>query len=430
MLRMRVRAPAVFVGRPLLLLALALAATSGACTHRPASPTFPDAGFSDSGPRDGAIDAGFDAALDADIDADIDAAVPDSALDPDAACSSATATATLERLPVDIIWVVDNSGSMAPAIDAVRAGMNDFASTLLSSGLDYRMILLSLRTPHTGRYPICIPEPLAGPACADAERFFQIDIDIKSTQPVEQILQSIMMWRPLLRAGASRTFVVVTDDNSRTCDRPVGTCLATDPPLTTTSLEDFPGGGDPFNSTTLNPGILDPIWDGMFDGYTFDAMYGWGSETDIEATCTYPDGTTPPNSGTTYTELVTRTGGVRAQICDGPAAWTPFFDAIATGVVHSSRISCDIAIPAAPEGMTLNPARVNVVVRVGAMSDYLGRVADAAHCDAPRGGWYYDDASAPTQISLCPTSCTDAQERVMGPDTGLDVQFGCDSILM
>ena len=225
--------------------------------------------------------------------------------------------------------------------------------------------------------------------------------------------------------------MVVTDDNSRTCARPTSPgCSAGDPPLTTTSLEDFPGGGDPFNMTTLSPGILDPIWDGAFDGYTFDAMYGWGSETDIELPCRYMDGTSPPNSGTTYTELVRRTGGVRAQICDGPAEWGTFFGEIATGVVRSSRIACDVAIPPPPEGMTLNPGRVNVVIRVGGVSDYLGRVPDLAHCDPVRGGWYYDDPSVPTQIRLCPTSCTDAQERVVGVDAGLDVQFGCDSILI
>jgi hypothetical protein len=413
----------------LALFVPVLAAAAGGCTRRPTQITFPDAAMGDAN-----VDAHLpppDAwSIDTGVDADRDAAIPDAALDLDSACTSASSTATLVRLPVDIVWVVDNSGSMAPAIDAVREGINDFAETLLASGLDYRMILLSLRTPRTSRYPICIPEPLAGPACADAERFFQIDIDIKSTQLVEQTLANLPAIVPLLRPGASRTFVMVTDDNSRTCARPVGTCSPTEPPLTTTSLEDFPGGGDPFNSTVLSPGILDPSWDGMFDGYTFDAMYGWGSDTDAEARCSYADGTSPASSGTTYTELVRRTSGVRAQICDGPSAWGPFFGAIATGVVESSRIACDVTIPAPPEGMTLNPARVNVVVRVGAVTDYLGRVADEAHCDATRGGWYYDDATAPTQILLCPTSCTDAQERVVGPDAGLDVQFGCDSMLI
>lgn len=414
---------------PLLIAVGVGGMLANGCTRRPTAVTFPDAASRDAADHDAGDPV--DASTDANVDANRDAAIPDATLDPDAACSSATSTATLVRLPVDIIWVIDNSGSMAPAIDAVREGMNAFADTLLGSGLDYRMILLSLRTPRSGRYPICIPEPLAGPACADAERFFQIDIDIKSTQPVEHILASIDTWRSLLRPGASRTFVVVTDDNSRTCARPTSPgCAAGDPPLTTTSLEDFPGGPNPFNSTTLSPGILDPIWDGMFEGYTFDAMYGWGSETDLEAECTYLDGTSPPNSGTTYTELVRRTGGVRAQICDGPAAWTPFFDSIATGVVESSRIDCQVTIPAPPVGMTLNPARVNVVVRVGGVSDYLGRVADEAHCDGLRGGWYYDDPAAPTQILLCPTSCTDAQARVVGPDAGLDVQFGCDSMLI
>ncbi|MBL9022542.1 MAG: hypothetical protein JNL21_10080, partial [Myxococcales bacterium] len=43
------------------------------------------------------------------------------------ACTGVTAAATVETLPVDIIWMVDNSNSMEPAIAQVKAGLNDFA---------------------------------------------------------------------------------------------------------------------------------------------------------------------------------------------------------------------------------------------------------------------------------------------------------------
>jgi hypothetical protein len=387
-----------------------------------------DTGLNDAGPGD--MGSGFP-----------DVYVPDVGLSPDAACDFATSSATLTRVPADIIWIVDNSGSMMPAIDAIRTGINGFADQLVRSDLDYRMIMLSART---GMYSICVPEPLAGPSCADGARFFQTDVSIRSTQPIEQVIGTLAQstgyamgdsrggapWLNLLRDGATRTFVMVTDDNQRTCDTTTG-CQAGDPPLTVTSLEDFPGGGNPYNTSVLGPGILDPSYMGRFDGYTFDAIYGWGSDTDPTARCTYPGGTQPPSAGPTYTALVTRTGGVRAQICDGAAAFGPFFDAIAASVIRGAPVNCDIDIPAPPPGRTFTPGRVNVIVRSPTSSDYVGHVPmdSMSNCDPTRGGWYYDNGTTPTQIRLCPASCDHARAVVTGgTDSGIDVQFGCASV--
>ena len=264
----------------------------------------------------------------------------DMSIAPDAACTSRSASATLTRLPVDIIWEVDNSVSMAPAIDQVIAGLNSFASLIGTRGLDYRVVMLSLRNATrrvtvagSARYAVCIPMPLAGnDSCGNGERFFHSSVDIKSTQPLEQLLGTLGQtrgytagesrggeaWRSFLRPEATKTVVVVTDDQSR---------------LSPDDFEHFRGGTNPNNSgLTLPPGLLDASWSGLFAGYTFSAIYGWGSETDPGALCTYMDGSRPASAGSAYTTLVARTGGVRAHICDGAAAWTPFFESVATAV--------------------------------------------------------------------------------------------------
>ncbi|MDQ3034829.1 MAG: hypothetical protein M3Y87_20635 [Myxococcota bacterium] len=371
-------------------------------------------------------------------------------VDPDAACAMASVPVEVERLPVDVIWVVDNSGSMQPAIDQVRTGLNAFADQIFASGVDYRVILLSMRgtAPISSRYPICIPPPLAGDAsCGDGDRFFHVDVDIKSTQPIEQILGTLGQtvgytegaaigsapWRHLLRDGATKTIVVVTDDNARTCARPHsgGSCNSTGAPMTETSLEDYPGGISPWTTTrALGPGILTSTYGSLFEGYTFDAIYGWGSETDPSARCAFPDGTMPSSPGYTYTTLVARTGGVRAQICDGAAAWGPFFDAVATSVVRNSRIACEVALPPPPDGSVLDPRRVNVVIRGASGSTTIPYSVSADGCDPARGGWHYDDASAPTRVILCPSSCDFAREETATTSGGLDVVFGCASILI
>lgn len=384
-------------------------------------------------------------------------------LNPDAACASQSATAVVERQPVDIIWMVDNSTSMKPAIDEVQAGLNDFAALIAARDLDYRVIMLSLRgrgliTEPKRRYRVCIPPPLAGDAdCGDGERFFQVNVDIHSTQQIEQLLGTLGQtsgywedqahgsapWDHLLRPEATKTIVVVSDDNARMVNRsgsgyqpaPSQGRHEGDPVATADLLETFEGGRSPWNSRVLGEGLLHPRWAGLFDDYTFSAIYGWGSETDDTIICSYPDPADPeeqpppdpPAAGRTYSELVRRTGGVRAKICDGPAAWGPFFDDVASAVERESRIDCTIPIPDAPDGSTFQRNRINVVVDLGEGADRVGKVADEAACDE-RGGWHYDDEEDPSAVELCPTTCESLQS---GSETrSVEVLFGCQTILI
>jgi hypothetical protein len=354
----------------------------------------------------------------------------------DAACATAAAEAQTVTLPVDIIWMVDNSASMAPAVAQVRAGLNDFAQAIAAKSLDYKVIMLSLRDPATTitvaggtRYPVCIPPPLAGDAnCGNGPRFFQSGIDIKSTQPLEQILGTLGQttgytpgtdrggepWSQELRPSATKTIVVVTDDESR---------------LSATDFETFAGGPNPNNaSLVLPPGVLDPSRQGSFANYVFAAIYGWGSATSPSTKCAYPDGSAPPNSGPTYTTLVQKTSGPRAKICDGAPAWAPFFDAVAQAVVQRSKLACDLAIPT-PTGAALDPKKVNVEIDANGVSTTVPKVTDASACGTSVA-WYYDDDIAPTKVVLCPAACDAANAQVGAGSTGkIQVLFGCATIL-
>ena len=395
---------------------------------------------------DGTTDAGWQGVADADVDAAAqpDAAVwetgveasptQDSSLDPDAACATAVESAQVEKLPVDIIWVVDNSVSMQDEIAQVTAGLNAFAAMIGEMDLDYKVIMLSLRSAtnpvtinRNKRFGVCIPQPLAGDnKCGNGPRFFHSSIDIRSTQPLEQFLGTLGQtkgyregeerggepWRDQLRADATRTIVVVTDDNSR---------------LSAYHFDWFGGGANPNNSNyQLPPGLMHSSWNGLFDGYIFSGIYGWGSETDPNISCDPSDTTLSP--GVTYSELVLRTKGVRAQICDGADAWQPFFTSVAQAVSKASKIRCDLEIPEPPSG-TLNPHKVNVLLAGETETVVLHKVAQPADCDEA-GGWYYDDEAAPTRVHLCPASCDQAQKMVQEQGGGsIQVQFGCDTII-
>ena len=370
----------------------------------------------------------------------------------DAACATATSEAEVSLRPVDIIWVVDNSTSMEPAINQLQEGLDDFADLVAQGGLDYRVIMLSLKgRSSSSRFPVCIPRPLAGDdSCGDSERFFHVSVDIASTQAIEQLIGTLALsrgyevgddkgsdrpWRSLLRDEATKTIVVATDDNQRTCDVPCAgcsRCMSGEPRLTATSLEDFPGGENPFNRHELGPGILTDAYGALFEGYTFNAIYGWGSENDPGTRCEYPDNSNPPSAGPTYTALVERTNGVRAQICDqaDSSAWESFFDAVATRVEETARIECELTLPDPPEGMMLAPNEVNVYLRSGGTSAPFFKVTDADACGAA-GGWFYDNDEEPTQVILCPASCDDAHTALRDEGSaGVDVVFGCDTLLI
>ncbi|MGZ3454065.1 MAG: hypothetical protein ACXVEF_30945 [Polyangiales bacterium] len=353
-----------------------------------------------------------------------------SPIDPDAACATASVEAKAELQPVDIIWMVDNSGSMKAAVDQVTKGLNAFAALIDTKKLDYKVIMLSKRGATSGTtYPVCIPPPLSGDTmCGNGPRFFHSSIDIKSTQPLEQFLGTLDQtagyalgdsrggepWKDQLRPAASKTIVIVTDDDSR---------------FSATDFETFPGGKNPFNSAMLPPGILDPSRKGLFDGYIFGGVYGWGSDTDPSVKCTYPDTTQPAAAGATYTTLVNKTKGPRAKICaDAATEWPKFLDAVASAVVKSSKLACTLDLPLPTSG-TLDPTAVNVQIEGTTGTTLVPKVKDAASCGSSVA-WYYDDEAMPTKVLLCPAAC-DAANAAVGVDKPgkISILFGCKTII-
>ena len=356
--------------------------------------------------------------------------------DPDAACALTRAEVETYLLPVDIIWVVDNSVSMKPAIDELTKGLNSFADLIAGTSLDYRVIMLALRSKTSPvtisgspYYAVCIPPPLAGNEnCGNGERFFQSSVNIRSTQPLEQFLGTLGQtngyeqgkerggepWAHWLRPEATKSIVIVTDDDSR---------------LSRYFFEQAGAGTNPNNqSFRLPPGILHKHWEGLFDDYLFHGLYGWGSDDDLGVLCSYSNGTKPPSAGATYTELVLSTGGVRAKICDGATAWTPFFEAVAQAVATTTKIDCEFALPK-PEKGELDPDLVNVLILDDDNSFTVGRVNSAADCGVT-GGWYYDDRAEPTELFLCEASCSLAQSLVGVEKTGrIELAFGCPAII-
>lgn len=133
-----------------------------------------------------------------------------------------------------------------------------------------------------------------------------------------------------------------------------------------------------------------------------------------------------------WLETIAKAGGAPSHTarCAGGVSPCHFYDvgdgnpAVFTDVLQQIRraaIACTFEMPSPDQGL-IDPTDVALswTAASGGASTRVLRVASAADCAA--GGFYYDDASAPKTLSLCPSSC-DALRSKDGGD--VQILLGC-----
>jgi hypothetical protein len=118
--------------------------------------------------------------------------------------------------------------------------------------------------------------------------------------------------------------------------------------------------------------------------------------------------------GTTSAFLVDTGGNVNAQFL------------AAMNQIRHAALGCQYLIPLPQSGVpNFQQVNVNYVPGNGA-SVTFPYVTSAAACPANGNAWYYDNAAAPTQIILCPSTCTtvegDSQATV-------NITLGCNTVI-
>jgi len=91
---------------------------------------------------------------------------------------------------------------------------------------------------------------------------------------------------------------------------------------------------------------------------------------------------------------------------------------------QTTKLECQWKLPPPPDGEAFDKDRVNVKLSSAAMAagvEYL-RVPAEADCAALGDGWYYDDPAAPTEIRVCPATCTTIQAT---SGARVDILLGC-----
>lgn len=316
----------------------------------------------------------------------------------DQTCAAVSQHADNQLQPADIIFAVDNSGSMTAEIGFVREQLNAFSQRIVQSGIDVRIILISGtqgrarrgdddddddEEPENG---ICIAAPLGSGTCPQDSlppRYLHVPQKVGSNDALDLIVSSYPRWSAQLRPNASKTFVVVSDDD------------ATDAPINSAAA---------FRQRMMS---LDPL---QFSRFVFSGIY-------CSSRC--------PQSaavGSVYAQLVQETGGVAGDLCQ--QSFGPVFDALARAVIAGSQLDCAWQIPQPPIGQSFDPGLVNVHLSLAATGSMpLLQVSDPARC-ANQPGWFYDVPARPARIVACPATCQALQSASAAR---VDVLFGCQT---
>lgn len=320
-------------------------------------------------------------------------------------CAAISESAENNYQPVDVIFAIDNSKSMGDEIVEVQKNMNRFSQMVADQNLNMRIIMISClpeQCDHDNSFGICIDAPVgAQGGCAltpaddnNLPDYLHINDRLPSQKGLEWIVAHYDDYKSALRDEAVRHIVVISDDTEE------------------------------WSATQFETELLKV--DPKFSGYYFHSIYSFMSKEDAcaigsqEPCCTYA---APAGEGTVYRELVTKTGGVGADLC--LQDFDPVFDALGAKVITSAKLSCEWTIPPVPNGETLDPNKVNVVFTDGNNDSHLiGRVQGAEDCVNVTNGWYYDVAVNPTKVIVCPQTCTWIQGD---PAASMAIEFGCET---
>jgi hypothetical protein len=360
------------------------------------------------------------------------------------ACVHDEQPAQLVKQPVDIIVLLDNSGSMEEEAASVEANINvNFASVLAQSDVDYRVILISRhrKGPRTASgetsTSICVQVPLSGLASCDvapkpvfSEHFFQystkiesddsFDVALDTYQPPfessdreEKFDQAPSGWSAWLRPGAKKVFLEVTDADEVTDAEEPDTAISASgfiSRLQGIAPENF--GTDPAHPNFVFHSIV-----GLVEKASATAAY-LPSEPVTDQTCTGNDGDVT-NAGETYQELSRITGGLRFPLCQFDS-YDVVFQRIAEDVVLTRGVACDFPIPAPPPGLELNLDNIAIAYASGTVGT-TAQLGQTATADACQPDAFY---IAEGRLNLCPESCSRVRSD---PLAAVSVLFTCES---
>jgi len=366
------------------------------------------------------------------------------------ACVQQEAQATAVAMPIDLLVLIDNSGSMGEEIAGVQSNLNQhLAKELGDAGVDYRVIMFT-RHGALSDEAVCIEAPLSsvpsggcsspnGPPAKpgiNPPRFFHYSFNkIGSRDSLCQLLSRYGYpddlglapegWKQWLRPEAFKIFLEVSDDG-------------VDCTYNNVKLSDAPDSADPadglaaaqqtaaaFEAALLNLSTQH-FGTAAMRKYRWFSLVGlapknhnkleepWLPALPISLEPCEPGSEWP---GLGYQALSILSGGLRFPLCK-PNYYNVMFKEIAKGVIDSAAVPCEYEIPAAPPGQIVDLS--SVVVRYtpgdgGPAVDYQ-QAPSVGYCAADK---FTLDQGA---IKLCPGACIEVSNDL---DAKISVMFDC-----
>lgn len=364
----------------------------------------PDPNTSDTGASSSGSSGGFGEGGGA-----IEDALPpsDVLLNAETACAQASAVATLQ--PLDMFITLDHTASMAPDCPLGSAGtslwcratnaLSTYFKSASSTGNGAALQFFNLNNlcDGTGEDVSVVPGGITGYQTLPSSAF---DTKLDDDAPVggfgtrtESAIRGLVAFtgRPANRvAGRSTIGIIVTDGDPTQCDTtPAGLSGLLQTHFTATGVRTFLVGMTGADDATLEgiaAGGNAPLHATNINGLT--------------NTC----GASP--SPCRHWNVGNGDGNVLVE---------------ALKAIQSSAVGCNLKMPSTDGGtIDLNQVKVEYSPGGNPPAQELQRVNDTASCVA--NGFYYDDNTTPTVVSLCPQVCTTVQAD---PSAKVNVLFGC-----
>ena len=279
-------------------------------------------------------------------------------------------------IPVDIIFVIDNSGSMVDDLENMRANMAIFWEGLASADIDSRVIFVTQEG--------FAPRPPTG----FAGRYFEVGERVNSHDGLLKLLSQFDTYQRYLRPDAITHFVGITDDDARDGD---------------------------------GPAFLETMTELLGHEFTFHAI---ASER-IMPTRDNPLGACVHSSGFAYSPgyewnyLADETGGIKLSICEED--WSRLLPPLTERVAVRIPIPCGYRLPTPPPpGIRYDAEDFTVLYEVpGEPVQVIPRDLSGS---CASGGWSY--AAGSERIELCPSTC----DELMALDGRVDIDLGCTTV--
>ena len=332
----------------------------------------------------------------------------------DKACGEEEHTADLETKPIDIIVVIDTSGSMYQEIAGVENNINqNFGQILNMAGIDYRVVMLARK--GATQYEVCVKPPLASASCGNTSKFKHLNVNVYSHDSLEHVINEYPNYKQYLRSKSFKVFLEITDDDcSYKSHRSNATGQAAKN-LASAFEQDLFGLSQTHFGTKSN------------------RNYMWHAITGLKAKSTPSDPYKPNeaivpqtqrcsggvDSGEAYQWLAKWTGGLRYPVCH-TQTYNAVFQKIATGIVKQAKIGCQLSLPMVGSGKTVDNDKIALQWKPKGASKttLLTKVHDKANCG--KNNFYMEKG----KIKLCSSICTTVKNTKDGKMT---VLTGCEN---